>query len=142
MAGEKIAGIDVLVKINTGTAQAPVLTTVGGQSGASLSRSMNMIETTSKTSGGWVEKIDGNREWSVDADAFMTLGDAGYKALSDAFKNGTPVNIDLSIGEGTGSIKLSGTAYVSDLGMEFGQEDAVTFKCTFEGTGALVETIS
>jgi TP901-1 family phage major tail protein len=101
-----------------------------------------MIETTNKSSGGWVEKIPGNAEWSIDCDAFMVLGDAGYKAISDAFKNKTSVLLDLSISTGTGSVKFSGSAYVSDAGLEFGQEDAVTFKCTFEGTGALTETIS
>jgi TP901-1 family phage major tail protein len=140
--GDKIAGIDVLVKINTGTVQAPTLTTIGGQSGASLSRSRNMIETTNKSSNGWVEKIPGNAEWSIDCDAFMVLGDAGYKALSDAFKNKTAVLLDVSISTGTGAIKFSGSAYVSDAGLEFGQDDAVTFSVTFEGSGALTETIS
>lgn len=141
-AGDKIAGVDVLVKVNTGTAQTPVLTVVGGQSGASLSRSRSMIETTNKQSNGWAEKLPGIAEWSVDADAFMVIGDAGYKALSDAFKNRTKVSIEIAVSTGTGSSKFTGDAYVSDLPMEFGQDDAVTFSLTLEGTGALTETIA
>jgi TP901-1 family phage major tail protein len=140
--GDKIAGIDVLVKVNTGTAQTPVYTVVGGQSGASLSRSMSMIEVTNKQSAGWVEKLGGNKEWSVECDAFMVLGDSGYKALSDAFRLRTKVKIELAIGTGIGSIKLVGDAFVTDLPFEFGQDDAVTFSITLEGTGELVETIS
>jgi TP901-1 family phage major tail protein len=134
MAGQKIAGVDVLVEVGE--------TVVGGQSSASLSRSMNVIETTDKTSGGWVTKIGGTKEWSIEADAFMVIGDQGYKALSDAFKNRTEVDVTIQVGTGIGSITFTGKALVTDLPMEFGSDDAVTFSVTFDGTGELLETIA
>lgn len=138
-AGQKVAGVDVLVKVKQG---AGVSTVVGGQSGGSLSRSMTVIETSDKTSGGWVTKIGGLKEWSVETEAFMVVSDLGYKALADAFKNRTEVDIEISTGTGVGHITFTGKALVTELPMEFGQSDAVTFSVTFEGTGELVETIA
>lgn len=134
MANEKVAGVNVLVSIGEKV--------IGGQSSASLSRSANMVETTDKTSGGWVSKVAGLKEWSVECEAFMIVGDAAYGELSKAFNDGKEVDVSLSTGTGVGHIKFSGKALISDLPMEFGAEDAVTFTTTFEGTGPLVEVIS
>lgn len=135
MAGQKVAGVDVLVKIGN-----PAVV-IGGQSGATLNRSMNVIETTDKTSGGWVTKIGGTKEWSVECEAFMVVGDAAYQALSDAFNDRTEVEVEIATGTGTGHVKFTGKALVTDMPMEFSADDAVTFSITLEGTGALTEEI-
>jgi TP901-1 family phage major tail protein len=130
MSGQKIAGVDILVKVGT-----PAVV-VGGQSSATINRSMEVIETTDKTSGGWVTKIGGIKEWSVDMDAFMCVGDAGYKALNDAFKNRETVDVETAIGD----TLYKGKALISDFPIEAPQDDAVTFSITLEGDGELAET--
>ncbi|MGF9741579.1 phage tail tube protein [Priestia megaterium] len=136
VAGNKIAGVNVLVKVGS-----PAVV-VGGQSGATLNRSASMIETTDKQSNNWVTKIAGAKEWGVDADAFMVLSDAAYTTLSTAFKNGTPVDVEMSTGTGTGHLTWKGQAYITDFPVEFAQDDAVTFSLSLEGTGELLETPS
>lgn len=131
--GQKIAGVDVLVKIGD--------VIVGGQSGATLNRSMNMIETSDKTNNGWVTKIGGLKEFSIEMEAFMVVGDAGYKALSDAFKSRAEIDVEISTGTGIGHITFTGKALIGDFPIEASQDDAVTFSITLEGTGELVETI-
>lgn len=128
--GQKIAGVDIIVKVGN-----PAIA-VGGQSGATINRSMNVIETTDKTSNGWVTKIGGTKEWSTELESFMVIGDAGYKALSDAFKNRTEVDVECAVGD----IDFKGKALISDFPIEAPQDDAVTFTTTLEGTGELVET--
>lgn len=128
--GQKIAGVDVLVKVGTPSV------VVGGQSGAEISRSMNVIETTDKTSNGWVTKIGGTKEWSVELEAFMVVGDAGFTALNTAFKNRAEVDVEVAIG----GITFEGKALISDFPLSAPQDDAVTFSVTLEGTGELVET--
>lgn len=136
MSGTKVAGVDVLVKVGS-----PAIA-VGGQSGATLNRSMNVIETTDKTSGGWVTKVGGIKEWSVECEAFMVIGDEGYKALSDAFKDRSEIDVEMATGVGTGHVTFKGKALISDFPVEMAQDDAVTFSITLEGTGELVETIT
>jgi TP901-1 family phage major tail protein len=128
--GEKLAVVDVLVKIGSPAAA------IGGQSGATLNRSMNVIETTDKTSNGWVTKIGGTKEWSVEMDAFLVIGDAGFQALSTAFKNREDVEVEMAVG----NITYSGKALLSDFPLEAPSDDAVTFSITLEGNGELVET--
>lgn len=130
--GQKIAGVDILVKVGS-----PSIV-VGGQSSATINRSMDVIETTDKTSNGWMTKIGGIKEWSVEMDAFMVVGDAGYQALSNAFKNRSEVDVETEIGGTT----YSGKALISDFPIEAPQDDAVTFSITLEGTGELLETPS
>jgi len=128
--GQKIAGVDILVK--TGS---PAIA-VGGQSGAEISRSMNVIETTDKTSNGWVTKIGGTKEWSTELEAFMVVNDAGFTALNLAFKNRAEVDVEVSVG----GITFNGKALISDFPISLPQDDAVTFSVTLEGTGELLET--
>lgn len=126
--GKKIAGVDILVKSGTAI--------IGGQSGATLNRSMNVIETTDKTSNGWVTKIGGTKEWSIELEAFMVMGDAGFTAMNKAFKDRAEVDVEMAVG----GITYKGKALVSDFPIEAPQDDAVTFSITLEGTGELMET--
>lgn len=128
--GQKIAGVDVLVKVGE---PAKV---VGGQSGAEISRSMNVIETTDKTSNGWVTKIGGTKEWSIELEAFMIVGDESFTALNKAFKDRSEVDVEMAVG----GITFKGKALVSDFPLSAPQDDAVTFSITLEGTGELLET--
>jgi TP901-1 family phage major tail protein len=130
--GQKIAGVDILVKVGT-----PAVV-VGGQSSATINRSMEVIETTDKTSNGWVTKIGGIKDWSVEMDAFMVISDAGYLALSNAFKTRSLVDVETEIG----GITYTGQALISDFPIEANQDDAVTFSVTLEGSGELLETPS
>lgn len=130
--GNKVAGVNVLVKVGTKP--------IGGQSGASLNRSANVIETTDKTSGGWITKVAGFKEWSVDCDAFFVIGDTGYKDLSTAFHTGGTVDVEIATGEGAGHIKWAGKALVTDLPLEMGTDDALQFSVTLDGSGELLET--
>jgi TP901-1 family phage major tail protein len=128
--GQKIAGVDVLVKVGA----TPEV--VGGQSGAELSRSMNVIETTDKTSNGWVTKIGGTKEWSIELEAFMVVGDTGFSAMNTAFANREEVDVEMEVG----GILFKGKALISDFPLSAPQDDAVTFSITLEGTGELVES--
>ncbi|HEF5065823.1 phage tail tube protein [Bacillus paramobilis] len=129
----KVAGVDVLVSVGTEV--------IGGQSGAKLTKKMDVIETTDKTSGGWVTKVGGIKEFSVECDSFFILSDKGQAALSKAFNDRTTVEVSMATGTTAGHIKWTGTVLVSELGYEFAQDDAVTFSIKFEGTGALTETV-
>lgn len=131
---KKISGIDVLVSasVDGGTTNS----VIGGQSGATLNRSTNVIEVTAKDSGGWAENISGIRSWSVECEGFMVKDDAALDSLETAWENGDPVDVSLSYNGND----YEGQAVIAELPNEFPQDDAVTFSLSLTGTGALTKT--
>ena len=60
---------------------------VGGQKDASFSISQEPKDTTDKDSAGWKEKELGNREVTVDFDAFLIEDNAGWLELKKGLIN-------------------------------------------------------
>jgi len=123
---ENIKGIDILVKVND--------IVIGGQQGATLNRSKEGIEITSKDSNGWKDQVGGIKEWGIDADGLFVIDDAGYKALEDSFMNDAKVEVSLATPTGA---KYEGEAIVTDFPLEAGFEDMATYSLTLEGCGEL-----
>ncbi|MDK0636892.1 phage major tail protein, TP901-1 family [Clostridium perfringens] len=133
MAGKKVAGVDVLLKIKKNES----FIAVGGQKGATLNRSAETIDVSDKTSGGWKESIMGLKEWSLDCDGFVTLGDEGLGLIHDAFDNRTAIEIEVAVG-GTGGYTYTGSVVITDFPEEYPSDDAVTFSLSLQGASPLV----
>ena len=123
---ENIKGIDFIVQVNGES--------IGGQQGATLNRSKEAIETTSKDSNGWRDRVGGIKEWGIDADGLMVVDDRGYGILEDSFMNDTKLTVSLSTPSG---LRYEGEAIVTDFPLEAGFEDMATYSVTLEGCGAL-----
>lgn len=126
----KIAGVDVLVYVDVAT----VATVLGGQSGATLNRSTNVVDTTSKDASGWAENVAGVNSWSVDCDGFMVASDAAYAELETKWMNRQTIDVEIRVPSGK---TYSGTAIIADFPAEFPQDGAATFSISLTGTGAL-----
>jgi TP901-1 family phage major tail protein len=135
LAGNKIAGVDVLVSVM----DAGVPKVIGGQSGATLNRSTNLIEVTSKDANGWAESVAGVRSWSVECEGFIVEDDQALDLLEQTWLNNGTVDVEIAMPSGK---KYSGKALIEDFPVEFPQDDAVTFSITFTGTGELTITPS
>lgn len=123
----KVKGVDVVLKVGG--------VTIGGQRGATLNRSAELIEVTDKVSTGqWKENISGFKEWSIDCDGLYVVSDAAYTTLVSAFNGGTSISVSLT--DGT-NITYSGTGYITDFPLEAPYDDAVTYSLSITGTGAL-----
>ena len=138
MAYTKVAGVDVLVKVRTSAG----MVAVGGQTGASLSRSAETIDVTDKTSGGWSSSIAGVKSWSVDADGFVTLGDEAMELLEKAFDERKPVELEIRMGgtEDANGVTYTGSAFITDFPLDFSQDSAVTYTLAFSSASPLVRT--
>lgn len=134
----KTAGVDVLLKVKV----ASVYTVLGGQSGASLSRSASTFEVTDKNSGGWTEAMASFKSWSIECDAFVVLGDTAMEQLVTSFNAGTPLDISIRVGATTDAngYTMTGAVLITDFPEEYPQDDAVVISLTLTGTGALTRT--
>lgn len=133
MAGA--SGVDFIVQVNTGTPVSPVWTTVGGQRNATLNRSMDEEDRTTKDSSGWHEGEPSIRHWSIDFDALLLESDAGYAELEDAYNNKEKVHVRVRTPAGN---TYTGYAILTDLTMEGPMEEA-TISGTLTGSGALTK---
>lgn len=138
MAYTKVAGVDVLVKVKKDNS----FIAVGGQTGASLSRSAETIDVSDKTSGGWTTSMAGMKSWSVDTDGFVCLGDEAMEKLEDHFEKRIPVELEIRVGgtESADGITYTGSAYITDFPLDFAQDSAVTYTLSFAGATPLKRT--
>ena len=131
-------GIDVLVKVNTGTDDMPVWTTVAGQRGLSRGFSVDTIDVTSKDTVGWREFIAGFSSWTIDFDGLYVEDDAGYQALMDAVLSKKPVKVRMIDSKGKG---LEGLAIITDFPLEAPYDAEMTYSVSLQGTGPLTEVV-
>lgn len=132
---KKVAGVDVLLKVKKDL----LYVAVGGQKGASLSRSSETIDVSDKNSGGWSEAIMGMKSWSLDCEGFVCLGDEGFELLHTAFDNREALEVEIKVGE-TGGYTYTGKVIISDFPEDYAQDSAVTYSLSLQGASALTRT--
>ena len=126
----KVKGVNILVKIDVDGE----MTVVGGQRGATLNRSSEAIDVTTKDSMGWKENEYGAKEWSVDCDGLFIDNDTAYAKLEDAYMAGTKIDLEIGMPSGT---TYSGAALITDFPLEMPYDESVTYSVAFVGDGAL-----
>lgn len=135
MAHEK--GIDFLLKVNTGTDVTPVWTTVGGQRGATLNRSSDTIETTSKDSDGYKSYEPSFKDWTIDADGLVVTDDTGWLALETAFEAGEKIKVQFVTASGD---DYTGDVIITDFPVEAPYDDVSTYSVSLQGSGKPTKT--
>lgn len=94
-------------------------------------------ETANKDSGVWVTRLPNRGSWTASATAYYAM-DGSYKALKAKKDAGSQVTVMFSTAV-SGDEKYQGSAYISDLSPDFGDDDNSTFSVSFDGDGALTE---
>jgi len=100
----------------------------------------DMIDVTNKDSAGWKEFIVGEGGWTMNIDG-MFEEDGGVSAISwkDIYTDlaaGTAITAVMTSNV-SGDIKLSGSAFFSNLTLSAPNNDVTTFTASLQGTGAL-----
>ncbi|MEK3855740.1 phage major tail protein, TP901-1 family [Cytobacillus sp. FSL H8-0458] len=109
---------------------------LAGQRNATLSRSAESIDATSKdTEGFWKESLAGFKEWSIDCDGAFVQDDAAYSILETKFINSENVNVYIELLSGT---KYKGNTTITDFSLEMPYDDLVTYSISLQGSGALI----
>lgn len=133
--GDKVSGASVILHVVDGSTKVAI----GGQTGATINRTADTIDVTNKVSDGYREFVSSWKEWSIDCDAFVTLGDIGQEKLETAYANGEAIDVTTRVGDDANlaGVTYSGKALITSLTTELGQDDAVTYALSLQGTGKL-----
>jgi len=107
----------------------------------SFSTSMETRDATTKDSLGWSESLEGLRAWEVSGD-FMLAQDAAYGIddLNAVIVARAVVTLRFST-ETSGDNYWNGDAFMTELSVEAGTEESVTFSASFTGTAAVNYTL-
>lgn len=106
---------------------------------ASPSLEAGEADVTTRSSGGWREKLSSLKDLSADIEIIFHAGDAGYKALRDAYLNGTTLCLALLTGanDEAGAEGPRFNASVSKMDRGEGLEEGVTVKFSVKNAGFL-----
>lgn len=112
---------------------------VGGQKDASMSISQDPMDTTSKDSVGWKEKELGNRELTVDFDAFLIEDDAKWLELKKGLINlaGDHQKCDCQVD--TPDYKYTGMFVMGGLSVAAPEADMSTVSFSLASDGKITE---
>lgn len=124
-----IKGRAVIIKIQ---GEGDEWIAVAGQQGGSLSREVETVDVSSKDSE-FNEFELGQMEWSVSLDGLLKLTDDGFKLLEEKFMAKEEVMVQFVANGNT----YEGKCMITNLPLEFGYEDMVTYSCDLQGTGTL-----
>ncbi|SHE66194.1 phage major tail protein, TP901-1 family [Seinonella peptonophila] len=134
----KVAGVDVLLYLNTGTDVSPTYTVLGGQTEATLNREAEEIDVSAKTDpDDYGDFLIGKKTWNIECEGFYVDSDTAFDALEQAFENREHLMVELRMPSGK---TYSGTVRIQELPMEFPQDDGTTFSTTLLGSGPLTIT--
>ncbi len=128
MSKTTVMGVDFLVYV--GSSANPI----AGQSDATLTRTIETADITSKDSAGWGEVAGVKRTWSITFDSLLISDDAGLAALDTAYANMAAVDVEMKTSDGP---EYSGSAVLTNLAISAPHGGPATASGTLTGTGAL-----
>jgi predicted secreted protein len=116
-------------------------TVIGGSRSFTLNLKRTNIDTSSKDSAGWMNRIYGEGDWDV---SFNGLYDPALlfnvEEIYGMLNAKTTVVLEMAVIDGTGGgLVYRGTALAGSLSLTAGKGEAVTISGTFEADGALVQ---
>lgn len=111
----------------------------------SLEINKETIDITTLSSAGWKEKLVDLKEWNISANGLVTRGADGTNAvydelLAEILTSDDTVELILTDTDGSGTITLTGSAFLTGLSTSVTTGDKVSYSAKFEGTGALVSS--
>ena len=144
MANGQLNGTDLGVYIGG--------TLVAYSTSATLNVNHSPRSTSNKEDGGWETAMEGYRNWDVSCDALYAwldpLGDPiSNETLSEIFTGYIHTRASFTLTFGTtgstaGDTKYTGTAWLTSASLSAPNEDTATFSVSFQGSGALTQTIA
>lgn len=106
---------------------------IGGQLGASLSRSASAIDITNKINGEWQNNLLGVKTWHITCNGLYIKDATGFSALEDAFMNNNSIKVQMTIGD----TKWIGNALVIDFPLSAVYNQQFKYSVKLLGDGEL-----
>jgi predicted secreted protein len=110
---------------------------------ATINRSVNMIDVTTKTSAGVAGAMPGTRSWNCSVDGLVAYDSTTNVEFLDGLITGRTACVikfkptTAGATSKSGNAQWIGTCYIDSLDVTAPMEDAMTFSASFTGASAL-----
>ena len=149
MANGILNGTDLKVYITPDGGSA---TLIAYATSATINVNHSPRSTSNKEDGGWESAMEGYRNWDVSVDAMYAwldpagsaIGGLTLSELFDIMIN-TRAKTSVTFGVTTttaGDTKYTGDVWMTSASLSAPNEDSSTFSASFQGTGALTQTVA
>lgn len=119
---------------------------LAGSKNYSLSFNQATIDVTSRDDTFQAAMLAGRRDWTIDIDALYVYTDVAKKFLTMNVNQGLAgATTDASVAviiTTAAAVTYTGAAIVTSFALAMPAEDAVTYTCSLQGTGALTMSAS
>ena len=121
---------------------------IGEAQSASIDISNALIDVTTKSSNSWMEKIPGQKSFTVSVDGLLDVTTSTTEqtpiALTDFLIADTQLYFSIGVTATagtltTGDVVYSGSGFLSSANQSGGTDDAPTYSITLEGTAELTK---
>ena len=149
MANGILNGTDLKVYITPDGGSA---TLIAYATNATINVNHSPRSISNKESSGWEENMEGFRSWDLSVDAMyawlaadgsaiagLTLSELFTDMIHTRAKLGVTFGVTTSTG---GDTKYTGSVWMTSASLTAPLEDSATFSASFQGTGALTQTIA
>jgi len=132
-------GTELILKVSPSDGGA--VTKLMHSQNVSISTNVDTIDITTKDSAGFRELLGGTKSFSLSADGLMDFeavaGDTDVQELFTQMLDRTAVAFTFALASEAG-YTVTGEGFITSLEISGGTEDAPTYSCSIEGTGALL----
>lgn len=106
---------------------------------ASLSVSLDLRDSTTKSSGGFQANLGGLKSWELSGEGFIEIAGVTGKADSEELFTTMLVGDAVSCDFGLSGMLYRGDAIITSFSIDAGVEENATYSISLTGTGALAQ---
>lgn len=128
-----VLGVEVLLKVNTGTEAVPTWTVVGGQRDLSIKYRTQKVDVGSKDLFGWEAELANKIGYTIDFGGLYVPSDACWQRIKSAWKKRELLQIEILNADGT---REQGKCVI-EFEVDYPWDNAATAKGTLSGFGEL-----
>lgn len=105
---------------------------LGGQKGATLQRSANVMDITNNIKMNWTSIITNVKNWSIICNGMIIKDNEAFDILSNAFNNNREIEVVLQ-----GDKKYKGKAYIVNFPINTSYNETYAYNIVLSGNGEL-----
>jgi predicted secreted protein len=106
---------------------------------ASLSVSLDLRDSTTKSSGGFQANLGGLKSWELSGEGFIEIAGVAGKADSEELFTTMLVGAAVSCDFGLSGMLYRGDAIITSFSIDAGVEENATYSISLTGTGTLTQ---